>query len=377
MPPLAPGCVILPPVPVPYREPLFALLERRGRIRPRVIYQSGSQPGWDMRPDWFPESHPYEASALRSWQVPRAGRSPVVAARGLWRALHRASPDCVVSWEYGPTTLRALAWCRLRRRPLLVFSELTAACDPELSAAQLRLHRALAPRLDGFVVASSAARARLVAMGVDAERVEVSLQSADVHRFRAVADARGASEGPVRILFVGRLVPDKNAGGLIRAFARAGLKEEAELEICGSGPLEAELRELAERSGAPVRFTGYVSPEELPAVYARADVLALVSSYEPFGVAMREGAAAGLALVCSSLAGAAGDVAVEDENALLVDPRDEAGIASALARIVREPELRKRLAAGSREVTDRHPPEEDAAAFERAVLRAARAEPGP
>jgi glycosyltransferase involved in cell wall biosynthesis len=88
-------------------------------------------------------------------------------------------------------------------------------------------------------------------------------------------------------------------------------------------------------------------------------------------VTVREAAAAGLPLICSLRAGAAGDVAVEGENALLVDPGDRGAIAAALRRIVREPQLRERLAAGSLAVTERHPLEADAEAFERAVLRAA------
>ena len=104
-------------------------------------------------------------------------------------------------------------------------------------------------------------------------------------------------------------------------------------------------------------------------MYANADVLALVSSYEPFGVTLREGAAAGLPLICSRRAGAVGDVAVDGENALVVDPDNRGRDRRALRRLVREPELRERLAAGSQAVTDRHPPEADAEAWERAVLR--------
>jgi glycosyltransferase involved in cell wall biosynthesis len=65
-------------------------------------------------------------------------------------------------------------------------------------------------------------------------------------------------------------------------------------------------------------------------------------------------------------------VAVDGENALVVDPGDVGQIADALRRLVREPELRERLAAGSRAVTARHPPEADAEAWERAVARALR-----
>jgi glycogen synthase len=120
----------------------------------------------------------------------------------------------------------------------------------------------------------------------------------------------------------------------------------------------------------PVRFPGPATPGELGGIYAAADVLALVSSYEPFGVALREGAAAGLPLIASRRAGAVGDVAVEGENALVVDPGDRGQIATALRRLVHEPDLRERLAAGSRAVTARHPLEADVEAWERAVLRA-------
>jgi glycosyltransferase involved in cell wall biosynthesis len=358
-------------VPVPYREPLFTRLAERGRLAIRVTYQAGAGAGWDQRADWFPERHAYPASSLGAWQRARPGRSPIALPRGLGRALRGFDPACVISWEYGPTTMRALAWCRQRGRPLLVFSELTPHSDAELSPRRLSVHRLLAGRVDGFVVASSAGRRRLEAMGVEPGRIEVALQSADVERFRGVARHPAAGEGPVRVLSVGRLVPDKNLDGLIEAFAAAGFEPgEAELELCGSGPLEPELRELAGRLEVPVRFTGYAAPDELPALYARAGALALVSKYEPFGVTVREAAAAGLPLLCTRTAGAAGDIAVEAENALLVDPADQPQITGALKRLVREPELRARLAAGSRAVTERHPTEADAEAWERAVLRA-------
>ena len=136
---------------------------------------------------------------------------------------------------------------------------------------------------------------------------------------------------------------------------RPACRGEAELVLHGGGPLEAELRERIARLGVAARVAGPVPPAELPAAYAQADVLALVSTYEPFGVTMREGAAAGLPLLCSRRAGAAGDVAVDGENALLVDPDSRAEVVAALRRLVRDPELRARLAAGSRAVTERHP----------------------
>ncbi len=366
---------ILPPVPVPYREPLFERLAERGRIVPRVIYLSSSQPGWDQRPDWFGASGGYEREVLRSWQRPRPGRTPLMLVRGLGAALRRAQPEVVVSSEFGPATWRALAWTRAHRRPLVVMTELTPWSDPMLSATQRRIHRVLAPRVAGFVVFSSQGVERLERLGVPRDRIEVSVQSADLDAARAVAGQRERRSpgAPVRVLSVGRLVPDKNLDLLIEAFAEAGFAAgEAELELCGTGPLDVELDALAARLRVPLRMHGYTTPEDLPALYRDADVLALVSTYEPFGVTVREAAAAGMPVLCSERAGAAGDVAVHDENALVVDPTDRGAVVGALRRLVREPDLRERLAAGSIAVTERHPLEADAEAFERAVLRAAR-----
>jgi glycosyltransferase involved in cell wall biosynthesis len=96
----------------------------------------------------------------------------------------------------------------------------------------------------------------------------------------------------------------------------------------------------------------------------------LVSTYEPFGVAVREAAAAGLPIVCSRTAGAAGDVAVDDRNAILVDPADVDAVADALARLAADPDLRARMGAESRAI-DRETDGVEVDAFAAAITAAA------
>ena len=124
----------------------------------------------------------------------------------------------------------------------------------------------------------------------------------------------------------------------------------------GAGPLEAELRAQARAArragcGSRARWRPASSAPSTPA----ADVLALVSSYEPFGVTLREGAAAGLPLIASRRAGAVGRRGGGGRERARDRAGDRGQIAAALRRLVREPELRERLAAGSRAVTARHP----------------------
>ncbi len=86
---------------------------------------------------------------------------------------------------------------------------------------------------------------------------------------------------------------------------------------------------------------------------------------------MREAAAAGLPIVCSRLAGAAGDVAVEGRNAILVDPASASEIAGALSRLASDAELRRQMGEQSRAV-DAETDGRDVDAFAGAVLAAAR-----
>lgn len=372
-------CVVVPPAPAPYREPLFrALAERLDLL---VVYQSGAQPSWDQAANWFDGEHPYPATHLRSWQRARPGRTPMVWSRGLERALSSAEPDCVVASEYGPASLRALAWCRRHRRAYAVFTECTSEIDPLLSRPQLALHRRLARQADAVIAVSSRARARVRGFGVPDERIVVALQSADLAPVRTAAAARAATAGEppdaeraFTVLTVARLVPDKNLAALIEAFAAAlarPAQRAARLRVVGTGFEEPGLRALAQRLGVPVQFAGAIAPAQLAAEYAQADVFALVSTYEPFGVAFREAAAAGLPIVASRVAGAVGDVAIGERNAILVDPARVDEIAAALSRLAGDGALRARMAAESRAI-DAATDGRDVEAFAGAVVAAAR-----
>ncbi len=368
-------CAIVPPVPVPYREPLFERLSARPNLTLRVIYQAAAQPSWDQTQGWFPTDHGYDAVHLVPRQIARRGRSPITWPRGLERELSRFCPDVVVVSEFGPASLRALAWCRARGRALVLLSEVSAEVQASLPAPQRALHRLLARRADGLIAVSAAARSRLLALGAAPAAVTLSMQPVDEEALKGVALARRAPGGkPIEVLTVARLVPDKDVGALIEAFAAAGLGEgEARLSIVGGGPLEGQLRSQAQALSVPARFLGAVAAGELPARYAAADLFALVSRFEPFGVALREAVVAGLPVICSTAVGAAADLARDGANALLVAPGDVDGLAAALRRLCREPALRAIMGAESRRIAERHPLDADVEAFAGAIGRAAQA----
>ncbi len=147
------------------------------------------------------------------------------------------------------------------------------------------------------------------------------------------------------VLYVGRADPYKNLVGLIYALQQvsATCPFPVTLRIAGPpDPRYPEARQTARALGLEpvVEWTGYLSDSQLVQAYREADLLALPSYYEGFGLPVIEAMACGTPVVCSnrgSLPEVAGDAA------LVIDPDIKGTLANAIVRILMEPALRERL----------------------------------
>jgi glycosyltransferase involved in cell wall biosynthesis len=154
-----------------------------------------------------------------------------------------------------------------------------------------------------------------------------------------------------RLLYVGRIDERKGIDTAIRALEQ--LPEEATLTVVGSGDedVERRLRALADER---VRFTGIVPREQLPAVYAGADVVLFpVRWREPWGVVPLEAMGIGRPVVATGRGGS-GEYLRDGENALLFDAEDPAALAERIQRLATDEQLRERLRSNGLETARRH-----------------------
>ncbi len=143
------------------------------------------------------------------------------------------------------------------------------------------------------------------------------------------------------IIYVGRADPYKNVATLIRAFAAARMQcpFPVRLFIAGSpDPRYPDAQQLAAELGvdSAMTWTGYLTDDELVAVYQDADLLVHPSRYEGFGLQVAEAMRCGIPVVCSnsgSLPEVAGDAAI------LLDPDDVDGFTAAIERVLTTPDL--------------------------------------
>lgn len=200
------------------------------------------------------------------------------------------------------------------------------------------------------VAVSQFIRDQMVAEGYEPTMIDVlHLPIRDV-----AATPRQRPGGVPRLLFAGRLAPEKGVAWLLRAFARAG--PNIWLDVAGIGDEEARLKALASELGIAdrVTFHGWVDEAGIAELMARACAVVFPSVWhEPFGLIAPEAMARGVPVIGSAVGGIPETIR-DGHNGLLVRPNDEAALAAAINRLVADPALVVRLGeAGRRDALKR------------------------
>jgi glycosyltransferase involved in cell wall biosynthesis len=218
---------------------------------------------------------------------------------------------------------------------------LEAGLDETSRQALRASETAALARARHVVVTSPTTAAALAAdFAVPPERITVAVPGTD-----PVPRATGTGV-PVQLLAVGSVVARKAYDTLVRALGPLRQRD-WHLTICGAtdldrgvfATLQAVLRETD--LGDRVTLAGPANTDELAQRYARADLLVSASLYEGYGMTLAEALAHGLPLVCTT--GGAAAQTVPDAAALKVPPGDVATLSEALARVLDDQALRRRL----------------------------------
>lgn len=223
-----------------------------------------------------------------------------------------------------------------------------------------------------FVIVTGDGTARALARyGVDDDRIAIVEPGTDPAPL-----ARGSGPaGPLHLVSVGTLNPGKGHDTLLHALARI---RDVNWRLTCAGSVDrhpattARLKAMVRDMNLEERvvFVGDVDAGTLALIYDTSDLFVLATVHETYGMAVAEALARGLPVVSTrtgAIPALAGDAA-----GLLVAPGDAEAFAEGLATVLRNPDLRERLAAGARSVRDRLPTWKTATANMAAVLERVR-----
>jgi glycosyltransferase involved in cell wall biosynthesis len=191
----------------------------------------------------------------------------------------------------------------------------------------------------------------LVEAGITEARITLSPYTVEVERFalarritRQEARARvGIPDGLPVVLFAGKLQEVKRPVDVVRAIRL--LDAPVRLVIAGTGELRDRVVFESQQRGTPITELGFVNQSLIPYVYRAADVLALPSASETWGLVVNEAMAAGTPAVCSTGVSAADDLVRPLGEQFVYDTGDEEALAAALSYALSAPanELERRV----------------------------------
>ena len=200
-------------------------------------------------------------------------------------------------------------------------------------------------QLDTVFVNSEEYRQNWIARGFEPGKLKIFPRGLDTELFTPARreptfwEKFGASNGQVRLLYVGRISREKDLDVLANSYRR--LRDEGlsvQLFVVGHGPYSQGLSELL----PDAVFTGYLTGIELATAYASADVFAFPSTTDTFGNVIIEAQASGVPVVVSDSGGP--KELVEDEaNGLITKSHDVDDFTRAVRVLVVDPGLRKKM----------------------------------
>jgi 1,2-diacylglycerol 3-alpha-glucosyltransferase len=279
---------------------------------------------------------------------------------GVERILERILPSAIAISGYGHRAMRhASTWARRRGAKTILISD-SHGRNLRRYAWLERIKKAFVKRhFDAAFVSGAYAARYAESLGIPGHRIWRGYDVVDNDHFAAgarraragAAAARAALGLPERyLLFVGRFSPEKNLPRLIKAFERACVSPTLDgwsLVLVGGGPLEPELRRLADPLGSRVAWVPFQQLERIPAYYGLAEALVLPSLNDTWGLVVNEGMAAGLPIVISQQCGCVPELVFPGLNGYVINEEDVADMAGAFVDLARDEGRRRAFGAYS------------------------------
>ena len=262
--------------------------------------------------------------------------------------LDELRPSAVVVCGYGDAAHRyVIRHCHRHHIPVLLWADSNIRSEPSRGLRRALKHLLL-PRLlrqcSAVLPWGTLGRQYFLKYGVPENRIftvpaepdYALIENTPPAAIEAARQSLQLDPNRHRILFVGRLAPEKRVDLLLAAFAHiAPGRPEWDLLIVGDGPLRDSLQASVPPPLRPrITWAGAMTtPETLAPMYHLAHLFVLPSDHEPWGIVVNEAAAAGLPLVLSDIVGAGGDLLTEGVNGSIFPHGDAESLSPILANM--------------------------------------------
>lgn len=290
--------------------------------------------------------------------------STTAMVRAIWTMLNHCNPDALALAGFKtPGMFTALMWAWLKRKVVVALMD-SKYDDHHRPFIKEWLRKKIFSLFDAALVGGSHSKAYAEILGMSSQKIFIGSDVIDNQYFTIKSDWARDNDTHLRnsyqlpdnyFLVVSRFIEKKNIARLLEAYSHytsLSADQAWSLVICGSGPLEAELKNQADKLQLKrVLFPGFKQIDVLPIYYGLARCFIIPSAHdEQWGLVVNEAMASGLPVLVSRACGCAADLVQEGVNGFPFDPYNVKALAELMATMASGEVNLPAMAAASRRI---------------------------
>ncbi|HNQ61382.1 MAG TPA: glycosyltransferase family 4 protein [Bacteroidia bacterium] len=338
--------IIVTNVPNPYRIPLFNEIHAqllKKNIALKVVFGSENYSRRKSKLNLAECSFTYVFLNSVKYDFGNSEKT-YFTYKGLLKVLESEKADCVIMSGFSIGTSK-LWWRSLwKKTNYIIWSGAVKAPGRNDSLLRRIQRRLIAGSAKGFIAYGSKAKDYIMSLGIDAEKIEIGINTVDTAFFSAETKALRSVLTPdnvARLTYIGYLSTRKNVLRLLEIIHELSLeRKDFVLDIIGDGDDKPNLEKFVQMNSLSeiVHFHGFKQKSELPAYLAGSAGFLFQTDFDIWGLVLNEAMAAGLACISSTQAGATVDLIKDGETGFIVDYKNKDLVKSKINWILDNPD---------------------------------------
>jgi len=244
--------------------------------------------------------------------------------------LAKYQPQVVISVELGLRSIFSSIYCKLYRKPLILWLALSEHSERNRKGIRTIIRRRLFKHASAILCNGQSAVKYVESFGIKGKMFYIPCTS----DYKVESSKKLFSATTKRILYTGQLIKRKGIAELVDSLLNWSAKspsKKIELLIAGDGPEKLQFERLNEIPNISLQLLGTIDYDELRALYTKADFYLFPTLGDEWGVVVNEAFSCGTPVIGSIYSQAVLELVVENETGWQYDPLKEKSLEKALS----------------------------------------------
>ncbi|MFK8046232.1 MAG: glycosyltransferase family 4 protein [Crocinitomicaceae bacterium] len=247
--------------------------------------------------------------------------------------LRKQQPNLVISAELGFRSLLAMLYCKIYKKPLIIWLALSERTESNKKGMRKLLRKMILKRADALLTNGKSCERYLQSFHVQKPMFYVPYTSDFIK-----TATKTVEQGPKTILMTGQLIERKGIDQTAKAiytWAKENNEIEIILLIAGDGPEKSKFERIAKLPNINLQLIGNVAYEKMQELYARSDIYLFPTLGDEWGVVVNEAMIFALPIIGSKYSQAVEELV--DENGWIFDPDNHSDFVKILTEAIETP----------------------------------------